>query len=141
MSGYLELQQAYENNHAVTVLRRNSMREAVNGLRLALLARLGIRDQHSDVVIVKAPDGRDLFAQLAALEIGDVLHSRIEISIEGFSSAPPTKFIFALAISYREDRIVLDVKDIGSKAINNNDDLDIYANLIFERLLLRLSTY
>jgi len=117
------------------------MREAVNGLRLALLARLGIRDQHSDVVIIKAPDGRDLFAQLAVLEIGDVLHSRIEVSIEGISSAPPTKFIFALAISYREDQVVLDVKDIGSKAINKNDDFNTYANLIFERLLLKLSTY
>ncbi|GLO52485.1 hypothetical protein PPUN110474_38860 [Pseudomonas putida] len=141
MSGYRELQQAYENNHEVTVFRRNLARDAVNGLRLALLGRLGISNQNSDVVAIKSRDGGDLFSHLARLEIGDALQARGEIAVEGISTAPSTKFMFDLTVSYRQDRIVVEVVGMEAQVINDNVDLHKLADSIFERILLKLSTY
>lgn len=141
MSGYRELQDAYEKNHEVTVLRRQLTRDAVNGLRLALLARLGINNQNSDIVAIKARDGGELFPGLASLEIGDVLQARGEVAVEGISAAPPTKFMFDLSVSYRQDRIVVEVVGIEPQLINETMDFHKLADSIFERLLLKLSTY
>ncbi|MHC5127128.1 hypothetical protein ACYST8_13810 [Pseudomonas inefficax] len=141
MSGYRELQEAYENNHEVTVLRRNLTRDAVNELRFALLGRLGINNQKSDIVAINARDGRELFPSLATLEIGDVLQARGEIAIEGITAAPPTKFMFDLNVSYRQDRIVVEVVGMEPQVINETMDFHHLADSIFERFLLKLTTY
>ncbi|EKT4561893.1 hypothetical protein QEM42_003087 [Pseudomonas putida] len=141
MSGYRELQEAYENNHAVTVQRRELTREALLGLRYALLDRLGIGNRISEVVAIKARDGGDLYPYVAALEIGDVLWARGEISMEGISDAPSTRFMFDLSVSYRQERIVVEVAGLEAQVINANIDLHTLANSIFEQVLRKLSTY
>ncbi|MFG0461553.1 hypothetical protein ACF8GG_19810 [Pseudomonas sp. yb_1] len=141
MSGYRELQEAYENNHEVTVLRRKLTRDAVNALRAALLERLGINNQDSEVVVMKARNGGILLSELATLEIGDVLQARGEIAIKGISAAPQTSFMLDINFSYRQDRVLIEVSGMDPQVINEAMDFHHLADSIFERLLLKLSTY
>lgn len=140
MSGYRELQEAYERNHEVTVLRRRMTLDAVNALRVALLERLGITNQDSEIVEMKARDGGLLLSELATLEIGDVLLARGEIAIKGISDAPPTTFMLDINFSYRQDRVLVEVSGMDPQVINETMDFHHLADSIFERLLLSLST-
>lgn len=141
MSGYRELQEAYERNHQATIRRRFLTRDALNGIRTALLARLGINDQASEVVLWNSPHGGELYPRLALLELKDVLRARGAIALRASSEAPAVSLPFDVQFEYCQEKVVVTVESAQPKTINGEMDLVDIANGIYELLLLRLSTY
>lgn len=141
MSGYRELQEAYEENHQATVVRRSLTRDALNGIRMALLARLGIKDQTSEIVMWSTKSGGDLWPDLALLELKDVLNARGSIALEGIFEAPPVSISFDVSFEYSNDKVIVNVDDLKPKMITSETDLADVADTIYELVLLRLTTY
>lgn len=141
MSGYRELQEAYESNHQATIQRRFLTRDALNGIRTALLARLGINDQTSEVVLWSSPQGGELYPSLALLELKDVLRARGAIALKASSEAPAVSLPFDVLFEYSRGKVIVTVESAQPKTINGEIDLVNIADGIYELILLRLSTY
>ena len=142
MSKYQQLTDAYALNTNALFTYRVDARDALKGVREAVLRHLGLAEGQSDMVRITTDNGDSVFPLLAKLEHGESVGFNVTISVGGGNGLPISNLYVPATLSGKAGDINLKITSINfERNMTHEADYEEVAELLFDGLLKKMKDF
>lgn len=142
MSNYQQLTDAYALNTNALFTYRVDARDALRGVRDAVLRHLDLAEPQSDMVRITTDNGESVFPLLAKLEHGESVGFNVTISVGGGDGLPISNLFVPATLSGKAGDIRLKIPSINfERNMTHQADYQEVAELLFDGLVKKLKDF